>query len=72
MDEELYFEAQALDGLIKKTMGLAAKNNGEVTLAGFKEVTGLSRKFMIPLLEYFDKAKLTLRVGDKRVLRKQG
>jgi selenocysteine-specific elongation factor len=72
IDEELYFEAQALDGLIKKTMELAAKNNGEVTLAGFKEVTGLSRKFMIPLLEYFDKTKLTLRVGDKRVLRKQG
>jgi len=72
IDEELYFEAQALEGLIAKTAGLAAKNNGEITLAGFKEATGLSRKFMIPLLEYFDKTKLTLRVGDKRVLRKQG
>jgi selenocysteine-specific elongation factor len=72
IDEELYFEAQALDGLIKKTMGLAAQNNGDVTLAGFKEATGLTRKFMIPLLEYFDKTKLTLRVGDKRVLRRQG
>jgi selenocysteine-specific elongation factor len=72
IDEELYFEAQALDGLIQKTAGLAAKSNGEVTLGGFKEATGLSRKFMIPLLEYFDKTKLTLRVGDKRVLRKQG
>jgi selenocysteine-specific elongation factor len=33
-------------------------------------MTGLSRKFMIPLLEYFDQEKVTIRVGDKRVLRK--
>ncbi|MGB5687453.1 MAG: SelB C-terminal domain-containing protein [Candidatus Electrothrix sp.] len=37
---------------------------------GFKDLTGLSRKFSIPLLEYFDKIKLTIRVGDKRILRK--
>ncbi|MCX5900031.1 MAG: SelB C-terminal domain-containing protein, partial [Proteobacteria bacterium] len=72
VDEELYFEAQALDGLVQKTVEYTANKNNELTLAGFKEITGLSRKFMIPLLEYFDKTKLTLRVGDKRVLRKQG
>ena len=72
VDEELYFEAQALDGLVRKTVAYTANKNGELTLAGFKEISGLSRKFMIPLLEYFDKIKLTLRVGDKRVLRKQG
>ena len=72
VDEELYFEAQALDGLVRETVEYAANKNGELTLAGFKEISGLSRKFMIPLLEYFDKIKLTLRVGDKRVLRKQG
>jgi selenocysteine-specific elongation factor len=36
----------------------------------FKEMTGLSRKYIIPLLEHFDATKVTLRVGDKRVLRK--
>ena len=36
----------------------------------FKELTGLTRKFAIPLLEYFDREKVTLRIGDKRVLRK--
>ena len=36
-----------------------------------KELTGLSRKFSIPLLEYFDKIKITLRIGDKRVLRER-
>jgi selenocysteine-specific elongation factor len=35
----------------------------------FKELTGLSRKFAIPLLEFMDKEKLTMRVGDKRKLR---
>jgi len=33
-------------------------------------MTGLSRKYIIPLLEHFDAMKVTLRVGDKRVMRK--
>jgi len=46
------------------------QEKGEVTPPQFRELTGLSRKFMIPLLEYFDQEKVTIRVGDKRVLRK--
>ncbi len=42
----------------------------EITPNEFRELTGLSRKFMIPLLEYFDAIKLTIRVGDKRMLRR--
>ncbi|HEY5974146.1 MAG TPA: SelB C-terminal domain-containing protein, partial [Geobacteraceae bacterium] len=42
----------------------------EITPTDFRELTGLSRKFMIPLLEYFDSTRLTIRVGDKRLLRK--
>lgn len=67
--EDLYYEARAMEGLIQKTREVAARGDGEITLAGFKEATGLTRKFMIPLLEHFDKTKLTLRVGDKRLLR---
>jgi len=44
---------------------------GEITPPEFRELTGLSRKFMIPLLEYFDSLKITLRVGDKRMLRRR-
>jgi len=44
---------------------------GEVTPPEFRELTGLSRKFMMPLLEFFDQEKLTIRVGDKRVQRKK-
>ena len=35
----------------------------------FKELVGASRKHVIPLAEYFDREKVTLRVGEKRVLR---
>ncbi|MRR06138.1 MAG: selenocysteine-specific translation elongation factor [Deltaproteobacteria bacterium] len=44
---------------------------GEITPPEFRELTGLSRKFMIPLLEFFDQEKLTIRVGDKRLFRKK-
>lgn len=38
-------------------------------LAGLKSITGLSRKYLVALLEYFDAQKITMRVGDSRVLR---
>lgn len=36
---------------------------GKATPAMFRDLTNLSRKFIIPLMEYFDKTKLTMRVG---------
>lgn len=47
------------------------EEKGEVTPPEFREITGLSRKFMMPLLEYFDQEKVTIRVGDKRLARKK-
>ena len=47
------------------------RSKGEITPPEFRELTGLSRKFMIPLLEYFDSIKITIRVGDKRMLRRR-
>jgi selenocysteine-specific elongation factor len=67
---DLFYAAPSLDGLREKLVGfLQAK--GEITPPEYREQTGLSRKFLIPLLEYFDSEKLTIRVGDKRVLRKR-
>ena len=40
-----------------------------MTVADLKIVTDLSRKHLIPLFEYFDAQKITMRVGDARVLR---
>ncbi len=45
------------------------KENHEITTQQFKEMAKASRKYLIPLIEYFDQIKVTLRLGDKRVLR---
>lgn len=45
--------------------------HGEITAAAFRDLLGVSRKTAIPLLEYFDRIGLTLRVGDVRKLRRK-
>jgi selenocysteine-specific elongation factor len=45
--------------------------HGEISAAVFRDLLGISRKTAIPLLEYFDRTGLTLRVGDVRKLRKK-
>jgi selenocysteine-specific elongation factor len=67
--EALYFQAETLDRLAGQVTDFIHRE-GEIHAQGFKQLTGLSRKFSIPLLEYFDKIKLTIRIDDKRVLRK--
>ncbi|MDA8164300.1 MAG: selenocysteine-specific translation elongation factor [Desulfobacteraceae bacterium] len=68
--EELYFHAASLDDLQQRLVALLQKE-GEIDAQGFKALTGLTRKFSIPLLEYFDRNKITIRVGDKRILRER-
>ncbi|VAW41668.1 Selenocysteine-specific translation elongation factor [hydrothermal vent metagenome] len=67
--ESLHFYAEQLDRLAQQLTEYI-KKEGEIDAPRFKDLTGLTRKFSIPLLEYFDKKKLTIRIGDKRVLRK--
>ena len=45
--------------------------HGEITAAIFRDMLSISRKTAIPLLEYFDRSGLTVRVGDVRKLRKK-
>jgi selenocysteine-specific elongation factor len=68
--EDLYFHGKAIDEL-KERMIAFLKAHGEITTPQFKDMTGVSRKYAIPLIEYFDKTQLTVRVGDNRVLRKK-
>ena len=68
--EDLYFYKPAMDNLKEKLVALLIKE-GEIDTPAFKDLTGLSRKFSIPLLEFFDKTKVTIRVGDKRILREK-
>lgn len=70
INEELYFHKDALQKLRENYRNLLMKE-GKATPAGFKELTGLTRKFIIPLMEYFDMTKLTVRAGDHRILRER-
>ncbi|HEX2967295.1 MAG TPA: selenocysteine-specific translation elongation factor [Syntrophorhabdaceae bacterium] len=65
---DMYFHQQAIEGL-KQSAIVYLKSHKEMTPSDFKSVVDVSRKYMIPLLEYLDSIKLTIRVGDKRVLR---
>ncbi len=66
--EDLYFHAAALEELKQRLIAFF-KENEELSAPQFKEITQASRKYTIPLLEYFDGQKLTIRVGDVRRLR---
>jgi len=66
--DDLYFDADAIAGLKEKVVAFL-QNHAEMTPTQFKDMTGLSRKYLIPLLEYFDAQNVTIRVGDVRKLR---
>jgi selenocysteine-specific elongation factor len=66
--EDLYFHKRVIDHL-KKGLVSYLKANREITTPQFKEMTGVSRKYTIPLIEFFDITKVTIRVGDIRRLR---
>jgi len=67
--EDLYFHRQALEELEGKLINFL-KEHKEMSPTQFKEISQVSRKFAIPLMEHFDAKKVTMRIGDKRVLRK--
>jgi selenocysteine-specific elongation factor len=68
--EDLYFHRDIMLDLKNRLIEFL-KKKGEISTPQFKEMTGVSRKYTIPIIEYFDRTQLTVRVGDNRVLRKQ-
>jgi len=70
ISEELYYDKGVLENLREGYKGLLVRE-GKATPTSFKELTGLSRKFIIPLMEYFDMTKLTIRAGEHRLLRER-
>jgi selenocysteine-specific elongation factor len=66
--EELYFHREAIEGL-KKRLVQWLREKKEITTPEFKDMTRTTRKYTIPLLEYFDAHQVTIRVEDKRILR---
>ena len=65
---EIYFHRVSFENL-REELVTYLKSHPEITTPQFKEMTKASRKYAIPLIEYFDQIKLTLRLGEKRVLR---
>ena len=68
--EDLYFHHKILNDLENRLTAFL-KENGEISTPQFKEMTEASRKYAIPIMEYFDRSQITVRVGDSRVLRKK-
>ncbi|SFM42717.1 selenocysteine-specific translation elongation factor SelB [Thermodesulforhabdus norvegica] len=67
--DELIFHRLAVENLKNQLISFL-KDRGKISTGEFKELAGTSRKYAIPLLEYFDRTKVTLRIGDERQLRK--
>jgi selenocysteine-specific elongation factor len=66
---ELYF-VRAIVEETGRRLGEHLRLEGEITAAGFRDLVSASRKYCIPLLDWFDRAGLTIRVGDVRRLRR--
>jgi len=65
--EDLIFHRAALDKLRQLVAG-RKQQSSRIDVASFKEITGLTRKYAIPLLEYLDRERVTRREGDSRVI----
>lgn len=67
---EMFMHTSAVDQLKSKLFDFASKNEPErlIDVAAFKDLAGVSRKYAIPLLEYFDREHITRRAGDKRLI----
>jgi len=69
VSEEFYLTGKAIDDLVKNVKEFASKTPDRlIDVSSFKEIAGVSRKYAIPLLEYFDREKVTRRAGDKRLV----
>jgi len=64
--EDIFFHREALDDAKEKIANFF-RNKGEITVGEARDLFGTSRKYALPLMEYFDREKITRRVGDIRV-----
>ena len=63
---ELVFHRQSLENLKSNLQKYKAEQGTKIDVSIFKDLTGVSRKFAIPLLEYLDRQRVTRRVGESR------
>ncbi|MEG6523534.1 selenocysteine-specific translation elongation factor [Desulfotomaculum sp. 1211_IL3151] len=66
-DEELYFPVEKYREAKEKIIKFI-KDHQEITVAQTRDLLGTSRKYILPLLEFLDRERITRRVGDSRIL----
>ncbi len=67
LSDDLVFHRDALEAL-RQLVAAQKTKTPKLNVASFKDLTGVSRKYAIPLLEYLDRERVTKRVGDERVI----
>ena len=67
VSDELVFHRDALADL-RKRLAIEKAKSVKIDVGRFKDLTGVTRKYAIPLLEYLDRERVTRRVGNERVI----
>lgn len=65
---DLVFHRSAVARLRELVAKYRKERGDKLPIPAFKELTGVTRKYAIPLLEYLDREHVTRRVGDERVI----
>ena len=65
---ELVFHRDALAQLKTRLASYKKEKGDRISIAAFKDLTGITRKYAIPLLEFLDRERVTRRAGDERVI----
>ena len=66
----VYYDAETLELLRSRLIGLAGERDGAITLAEARDELATSRKYAQALLEHLDASHVTVRRGDRHVLRR--
>jgi selenocysteine-specific elongation factor len=69
---EMFMHTKVVQELKTKLQTYASQHEPDrlIDVPGFKDLAGVSRKYAIPLLEFFDREQVTRRAGDKRLILK--
>jgi selenocysteine-specific elongation factor len=68
---DIWFARAPIDAMIERVTA-ALRERGSLNTAELKELLGVSRKYLVPIAEWLDAQRITLRVGDSRKLRALG
>jgi len=68
VSDDLIFHRRAIEQLREMLARYKRERGEKLPIPAFKELTGITRKYAIPLLEFLDRERVTRRVGDERVI----